>query len=332
MPNGKRTERSTTGMRCAILINRAQIRRSAANKALGTFPESAQARPTVESENHRGPGSGTGGESASGVNSETAMTSGAAEPRDLDDALALMRDLRRRCDWDQAQTHNSLRPYLIEEAHEVDEAIAGGDDPTLRDELGDLLFQVLFHSVVAEERGAFSIRDVAGALVAKMHARHPHLYGDGIKREWESLKAAKSKRSSLDEGLPTGLPTLHRAYRLQDRAAGLEFDWPDALGPLAKVEEELEEVSDLIDTATGRAAANAAELLEEELGDLLFAVVNLCRKSGVHPALALDKTNAKFARRYSEMEKLATADGRDLSTLTLVEQDEYWNAVKAREK
>lgn len=260
------------------------------------------------------------------------MKSGAAEPRSLDDALALMRDLRRRCDWDQAQTHNSLRPYLIEEAYEVDEAIAGGDDPTLRDELGDLLFQVLFHAVIAEERGAFSVHDVAGALVAKMHARHPHLYGDGIKQEWESLKAAKAKRSSLDEGLPAGLPTLHRAYRLQDRAAGLEFDWPDALGPLAKVEEELEEVSDLIDPATGRAAANTAELLEEELGDLLFAVVNLCRKSGVHPALALDKTNAKFARRYSEMEKLATADGKDLRKLTLDEQDEYWNAVKSREK
>jgi len=251
-------------------------------------------------------------------------------PRPLDDALALMKDLRARCDWDAAQTHQSLRPYLIEEAHEVDDAIAGGDDAVLRDELGDLLLQVLFHSVVAEERGAFSMQHVAGALIAKMHARHPHLYGDGIKRPWESLKAQKAKRSTLEEGLPAGLPSLHRAHRLQDRAAGVGFDWDNAIGPLAKVREEVDEVAMLIDPATG--AVRDVDALEAELGDLLFAVVNLCRKTGVHGALALDRTNAKFVRRYAAMERLANADGKTLSGLSLEEQDGYWDAVKAGER
>ena len=250
-------------------------------------------------------------------------------PRTLDEALALMHDLRARCEWDRAQTHSSLRPYLIEEAHEVDDAIAMGDDAVLRDELGDLLLQVLFHSVVAEERRAFTMQDVAGALIAKMHARHPHLYGDGVKRPWESMKAAKAKRSTLEEGLPASLPSLHRAHRLQDRAAGVGFDWPNALGPSAKVREEMEEVSRHIDPVTGVVADPDA--LEAELGDLLFAVVNLCRKTGVHAALALNRTNAKFVRRYAAMERLSEADGKTLASLTLEDQDRYWDAVKAEE-
>lgn len=259
-----------------------------------------------------------------------AATSAPPPPRSLDDALALMKDLRARCDWDRVQTHQSLRPYLIEESHEVDDAIAGGDDGILRDELGDLLLQVLFHAVIAEERGSFTMQDVAGALIAKMHARHPHLYGDGIKRPWESMKAAKAKRSTLEEGLPAGLPSLHRAHRLQDRAAGVGFDWPDALGPLAKVREELDEVSHLIDPASGAVADPDA--LEAELGDLLFAVVNLCRKTGVHGALALDRTNAKFVGRYARMEALAATDNKTLPELSLEEQDRYWDAVKAEER
>jgi MazG family protein len=246
----------------------------------------------------------------------------------MDDALALMRDLRARCDWDRVQTHGSLRPYLIEEAHEVDDAIAQGDDATLRDELGDLFLQVLFHSVVAEERGAFTMQDVAGALVAKMQARHPHLYGDGIKRPWESMKAAKAKRSTLEEGLPSGLPSLHRAHRLQDRAAGVGFDWPNALGPLEKVREEIDELAAHVN-ADGTVAEQDA--FEAELGDLLFAVVNLARKTGVHGALALDRTNAKFVRRYAAMEALATADGVELTALSLEDQDRYWDQVKATE-
>ncbi len=249
-------------------------------------------------------------------------------PRALDDALAVMRDLRLRCDWDRVQTHASLRPYLLEEAHEVDDAIANGDDALLRDELGDLLLQVLFHSVVAEERGAFSVHDVAGALVAKMHTRHPHLFGDGVKRSWEGMKAETTNRASLDEGLPTGLPALHRAHRLQDRASGVGFDWPNAIGPLAKVREELDEVAEHVDA---HGAVMNADAIEAELGDLLFAVINLCRKTGVHGALALDRANRKFTHRYGAMERLAVERGLVFGSLTLAEQDELWDTVKRTE-
>src|SRR5918998_5215504 len=173
----------------------------------------------------------------------------------LGEALAIMRDLRKRCEWDAAQTHESLRPYLVEEAYEVDDAIRGGDDALLREELGDLLLQVLFHSVVAEERGAFDLHDVARSFVAKMKARHPHLYGEGARVPWEKLKA--KKRESIVDGLPADLPALHRAFRLQDRAAGVGFDWPNATGPLEKVEEELEEVKREIAAAPPRNAAHA---------------------------------------------------------------------------
>ncbi len=246
--------------------------------------------------------------------------------RSLDDALALMRDLRARCEWDAAQTHQSLRPYLVEEAAEVDDAIAGGDDATLRDELGDVLLQVLFHAVIAEERGAFDVQDVAGALVSKMRTRHPHLYGDGVKRDWETMKAGT--RRFIDEGLASGLPALHRAHRLQDRAAGVGFDWPDAVGPLAKVREEVEEVAECL--APSGTVPDAARL-EGELGDLLFSVVNLCRKLGVHAGLALDGANQKFARRFRGMEALAESRGVVFRDLSLAEQDALWNEVKTGE-
>lgn len=241
----------------------------------------------------------------------------------LDDTLAMMRDLRARCEWDAAQTHDSLRPYLIEEAHELDDALREGDDAQIREELGDVLLQVLFHSVVAEERGAFGLHDVAAGLIAKMRARHPHLYDGGEKQAWESMKA--KKRSSLSEGLPQGLPSLHRAHRLQDRAAGVGFDWPDVAGPAQKVEEELAEVRAELEEGA------PADGLEAEIGDLLFAVVNLARKAGIHPAIALDKANAKFERRFGQMESLAAARGSDLRKMDLSEMDQLWDVAKATE-
>ena len=257
-----------------------------------------------------------------------------ARPRaSLDDALALMRDLRTRCEWDAAQTHASLRPYLIEEALEVDDAIRAGDDAMLREELGDLLLQVLFHAVVAEDRRAFDFHDVAGGFVAKMRHRHPHLYGDGERVPWEQGKA--KKRDSIVDGLPVDLPALHRAFRLQDRAAGVGFDWDDVQGPLVKVAEELEEVRQELVTspppgdphhAPAYDAAHAR--LEEELGDLLFSVVNLCRKAGVHPGNALDRANTKFARRFQAIEALARARGIDVKTAGLARLDELWDEVK----
>jgi len=246
----------------------------------------------------------------------------------LDDTLALMRDLRARCEWDAAQTHDSLRPYLTEEAHELDDALRARDDPAMREELGDVLLQVLFHSVIAEERGAFTMRDVADALIAKMRARHPHLYGDGERVGWERQKA--TARASIADGLPVDLPALHRAHRLQDRAAGVGFDWPDAEGPAAKVQEELAEVRQELAASRQRGVHPVApdEKLEEELGDLLFAVVNLCRKANVHASVALDRANMKFVQRFQAVERLAAERGIDVRTAGLAVLDALWDEVK----
>lgn len=251
----------------------------------------------------------------------------------LDDTLALMRDLRVRCEWDAAQTHESLRPYLVEEAHELDDAIRAADDRLMREELGDVLLQVLFHSVMAEERGAFDFHDVADALITKMRGRHPHLYGDGVKEPWERMKS--KKRESIGDGLPMGLPALHRAHRLQDRAAGVGFDWPDWHGPADKVAEELHETRHVLESDPPVVDASGAPVLdqrhtraEEELGDLLFAVVNLCRKVHVHASLALDKANAKFQRRFEAVEQMARARGIELTQANLEQLDALWEEVK----
>jgi MazG family protein len=253
----------------------------------------------------------------------------------LDDTLALMRDLRKRCEWDAAQTHESLRPYLIEEANELDDAIRLDNDPLMREELGDVLLQVLFHSVLAEERGVFSLSDVAEGLITKMKGRHPHLYGEAAKEPWERMKS--KHRQSIADGLPAALPALHRAHRLQDRAAGVGFDWPDVNGPAEKVEEELGEVRDeLRQSPPPRAGAPPVlderhYALESELGDLLFAVVNLCRKAGVHASIALDKANAKFERRFQQIEKLAKKRGIDVSHAGLEKLDALWEEAKRAE-
>jgi MazG family protein len=255
--------------------------------------------------------------------------------RSLDETLALMRDLRKRCEWDAAQTHESLRPYLIEEAHELDDAIRLGNDKLLREELGDVLLQVLFHSVLAEERGAFAFADVAESLITKMKGRHPHLYGDAAKEPWERMKS--KHRQSIADGLPASLPALHRAHRLQDRAAGVGFDWPDVDGPAAKVEEELQEVRDELEQSPSPKAGAPPVLdarhyaLEAELGDLLFAVVNLCRKAGVHASIALDKANAKFERRFQEIERLAKERGIDVKHAGLEKLDALWDEAKRAE-
>lgn len=253
----------------------------------------------------------------------------------LNDALELMRDLRVRCEWDAAQTHDSLRPYLIEEAHELDDAIRSGDSASMREELGDVLLQVLFHSVIAEERGEFNASDVAHALIAKMKARHPHLYADGAREPWERMKS--KRRESISDGLPAGLPPLHRAHRLQDRAAGVGFDWPDVSGPAAKVEEELAEVREQLQHRPALAIGAAPTLdpdhalLEAELGDLLFACVNLCRKAGVHASLALDRANAKFEERFKQVERMCRERGLTLADAGLEQLDALWDEVKLAE-
>jgi MazG family protein len=203
----------------------------------------------------------------------------------------------------------------------------------MREELGDVLLQVLFHSVMAEERGAFNFHDVAHGLITKMRGRHPHLYGDGVKEPWEKMKS--KQRESLADGLPLGLPALHRAHRLQDRAAAIGFDWPDWHGPADKVVEELEEVRHTLKVHPPATAPSGAPILDErhakaedELGDLLFSVVNLCRKINVNASLALDKANAKFQRRFEAVERLAKQRGVILGKVDIDALEALWVEVK----
>jgi ATP diphosphatase len=252
-------------------------------------------------------------------------TGDAATRPTLDRSLDLVRFLRANCDWDAAQTPHSLLPYLLEEAHETADAVAAGDDAALADELGDLLLNVAFQIVLAEERSAFSAEDVAGGLESKMRRRHPHIYGSGPRIDWETLKAQDRAQvtdgGSLLHGIGSGLEPLSRAHRIQERAATVGFDWPDAAGALAKVHEEVEEVSELLDRP------GSADL-EEEIGDLLFAAVNLARLSGVHSMTALVRANAKFCSRFGALEELARVRDVRLGEATLEELDVLWDEVK----
>lgn len=238
-------------------------------------------------------------------------------------ALALVRDLRQRCPWDGAQTAATLRPYLVEEVLELDQAIRRDDPVELRDELGDLLLHLAFQIVIAEERARFDAEAVTHALETKMWRRHPHLFGGGEKpTSWELGKREEGsgKRKTL-AGLPPTLPPLLMAYRLQERAAGVGFDWPDATGPMAKVKEELAEV----ERATGNGQRDA---VEDEIGDLLFAVVNLARKLTIDPRAALERANDKFKGRFEGVEKLAEARGVEMGRASLEELDKLWDEVK----
>lgn len=252
------------------------------------------------------------------------MTDAADQLSRLIAIMARLRDPLDGCEWDLAQSFETIAPYTIEEAYEVADAIARGDMADLRGELGDLLLQVVFHARIAEEAGKFSFADVAKAVADKMEARHPHIFADqpGTRTEtgWESLKAAERAKvgaHSAMDGVALALPALMRAQKLQKRAAHDGFDWPDVAGPKNKIREEIEELR------------NASEgTLEEEAGDLLFAAVNLVRAYGVDAEAALRRGNAKFERRYRAMEALA---GDRFDTLSLDEQEALWQAVKAAE-
>jgi nucleoside triphosphate diphosphatase len=251
-------------------------------------------------------------------------------PVQLDRALALVRFLRANCPWDAAQTPRSLLPYLLEEAHEVSEAVIAGDETELKSELGDLLLNVAFQVVLAEERGAFSGEEVVSHLEAKMRRRHPHLYGDGPPVPWEELKAqeraaATEGEATLLSGLNKTLDPLSKAHRIQERVSTVGFDWADARGAFQKVAEELEEVREEMESGD-------AQALEEELGDLLFAVVNLTRLTGTHSMQALQRANQKFTARFDALELLARERGVELGKASLEELDLLWDEVKARNK
>jgi ATP diphosphatase len=244
--------------------------------------------------------------------------------------MARLRDPAGGCEWDLAQSFTTIAPYTIEEAYEVADAIERGDLAALKDELGDLLLQVVFHARMAEEAEAFDFNAVAAAIGDKMEARHPHIFGSapdfGQSREdrWESAKAAERAASGADSalhGVALALPALMRAEKLQKRAARVGFDWPDISGPVDKLAEEVAEL----------AAARTEEEHTEEAGDLLFAAVNLVRFHGIGPEDALRAANAKFERRFRAMEALAKRQGLEFAGLTLDEQEALWQAVKASE-
>ena len=254
-------------------------------------------------------------------------------------ALSVVRDLRARCPWDRAQTRESLRPYLVEEVLELDHALGEGETGAIRDELSDLLLHLAFQLVIAEEGREFSADEVAAALEAKMRRRHPHLFELGAPEPWDRLKRKERQGGTLSGLIPT-LPHLLKAYRLQERAASVGFDWPDTHGPLEKVREEVAEVeAELSRQKPGRPqpraradpntpAAAPSEALVDEIGDLLFAVVNLARKAGVQPEPALDRANRKFRDRFEAIERLAAARGIDIHGAGLESLDALWDEVK----
>ena len=255
--------------------------------------------------------------------------------------MAQLRDPDTGCPWDVQQDFASIAPYTIEEAYEVADAIARGDIADLRDELGDLLLQVVFHARIAEEAGHFDFTAVAAAISDKLVRRHPHVFGDQGETSaatqsasWESLKAAeraanaaaKGRPESVLDGVPLPFPALLRAYKLQRRAARVGFDWPELAPVAAKVEEEWAELTAEIDNAGDQAR------LTEEVGDLLFAVVNLARHLEIDPEAALRAGNAKFERRFRAVEDGFREKGRQMAAASLEDMEVLWNAAKASEK
>ena len=280
-----------------------------------------------------------------------------AEIDELLRIMARLRDPVQGCPWDREQDFASIAPYTIEEAYEVADAIQRGDLGELRDELGDLLLQVVFHARMAEEAGAFAFGDVVAAIRDKMLRRHPHVFsaaeravagdpgtGEGAEvgdaqaqtLAWEEHKRRERQARGGDDtsalaGISRGLPEWQRAVKLQKRAATLGFDWPGPAPVIAKLHEEIEEVRAEFD-AVAAGEAGAQDRLEDELGDVLFVVANLTRHARVDFGAALRRANAKFERRFRRMEVLAAGEGVDLRSLPLEAQDAYWNRAKAEEK
>lgn len=241
--------------------------------------------------------------------------------------LNIMNELREQCPWDKKQTNETLRPLTIEETFELSDAILQKDAKSIKEELGDLFLHIVFYARIGEEQKEFDIADVINTLSEKLIHRHPHIYGDvkvkdeeEVKLNWEKLKLKEGKRSVL-AGVPNGLPALIKALRVQDKAAQVKFDWDKIEDVWAKVQEETDELQEAI-------AAGEAHKVEEEFGDLLFALVNYARYLKVDPETALEKTNMKFIRRFKFIEEQAATQSKSLDTMSLQEMDALWNAAK----
>lgn len=246
--------------------------------------------------------------------------------------LDVMERLRKDCPWDREQTTESLRTNTIEEVYELSDAILSGQPDEVKKELGDVLLHIVFYSTIGEEQGRFDLCDVANALCDKLIYRHPHVYGEAVAesagavvKRWEELKQhEKDGNKTVLSGVPASLPTLIKAYRIQDKARGVGFDWEQPEDVWAKVEEELGELREAI-------ANKSADDSEAELGDFLFSVINVARKYDLNPDNALERTNAKFIRRFGYIEAKAKETGRSLRDMTLAEMDELWNEAKRLE-
>lgn len=266
--------------------------------------------------------------------------------RRLIDIMAALRTPGTGCPWDLEQTFATIVPYTIEEAYEVADAVERGDLLDLKDELGDLLLQVVFHARMAEELGAFAFADVVEAITRKLHRRHPHVFGDArnlapaeVRRLWDEIKATeKAERrearasaglppedAGILGGVPAALPALARAGKLTAKAAKVGFDWPETAQVVDKIREELDEVAEA-------AATGDADRIEDEIGDLLFAAANLARHHGVDPEAALRRTNAKFERRFRAIERGLATRGRSLEDAGLDEMEALWAAAKDAER
>lgn len=241
--------------------------------------------------------------------------------------LDIMDDLREKCPWDQKQDLQSLRPLTLEEVYELSDALMSENLPEIKKELGDVLLHLVFYAKIGSEKGSFDIADVINSLNEKLIFRHPHIYGDikveneeEVKQNWEKLKLKEGNTSILG-GVPKSLPALIKAYRIQDKVKGIGFDFPNKEEAWKKVEEELQEFQTETD----------AFKKEEELGDVLFSLINYARISGINADTALERTNQKFIRRFQALEELAKSRNLSLGEMSLDEMDDLWNEVKKRE-
>ena len=241
--------------------------------------------------------------------------------------LDIMDDLREKCPWDKKQTLESLRHLTIEETYELADAILDNDLDEIKKELGDVLLHIVFYAKIGSEKQAFDIADVANSISDKLISRHPHIYGDtkveneeDVKKNWEALKLKEGKDSVL-EGVPKSLPAVVKANRIQEKVAGVGFDWEEPHQVWEKVQEEISELNDEIKNGN-------QENIEKEFGDVLFSMINYARFINVNPENALEKTNKKFINRFQYLEKVAKKEGKKISEMTLAEMDVFWNASK----
>lgn len=246
--------------------------------------------------------------------------------------LNVLNTLRLECPWDRKQTMESLRHLTIEETYELADAVLDKDLPEIKKELGDIMMHLVFYARIAEENNDFNIVDVLNSVCDKLINRHPHIYGDvevtneeDVKRNWEQLKLKEGNQSVL-AGVPKSLPALVKAYRIQDKARGVGFDWEDKNQVWEKVEEELQEFRSELDITKDETID--FEKAEQEFGDLLFSLINYARFLGINPENALEKTNKKFIQRFNHLEKRAKEEGKNLKDMSLAEMDMYWNEAK----